>query len=77
MDLVAKVEEVGRWKCDKCGQTIVAAGHRSMKFKGTGAFSGRCPWDCGGWVNRGFRLIQSGEVQVYRADEWDQRALGQ
>lgn len=71
---MAEVEEVGRWQCEKCGHTIVAAGQRSLTFKGTGAFSGKCPWDCGGGVNRGFRLIRSGDVHVYRADEWDQRS---
>jgi hypothetical protein len=68
-------QEVGRWTCGKCGKVIVAAGVRSPRFKGSGAFAGHCPWDCGAWVNRSFRLIRSGDVQVYRAEEWDQQAL--
>jgi hypothetical protein len=67
--------EVGRWKCDKCGKTIVAAGPRSSHFKGVGAFTGHCPWECGAWVNRGFRWIQPGAVRAYRSDEWDARAF--
>jgi hypothetical protein len=68
--------EVGRWSCEKCGRTIVAAGHMTAKFKGVGAFTGQCPWDCGAWVNRGFRSIKPGEVRAYRADEWDGRPPG-
>ena len=68
-------QEVGRWRCDKCGQSVVAAGQRSATFKGTGAFTGPCPWDCGAWINRAFRLIKPGHVAAYRADEWDQRSL--
>jgi hypothetical protein len=68
-------QEVGRWKCEKCGRTIVAAGHRTLSFKGTGAYTGQCPWSCGAWVNRAFRSIRPGEVRAYRADEWDQRPL--
>ena len=48
----------------------------TAKFKGVGAFTGQCPWDCGAWVNRGFRSIKPGEVRAYRADEWNGRALG-
>jgi hypothetical protein len=65
--------EVGRWSCEKCGRTIVAAGRTTAKFRGVGAFTGQCPWDCGAWVNRGFRSIKPGEVRAYRADEWDGR----
>ena len=68
-------QEVGRWACEKCGRTIVAAGQRTKTFKGTGAFSGHCPWECGAWINRAFRLIKPGAVQAYRADEWDTRPL--
>lgn len=68
-------QEVGRWKCDKCGQSIVAVGQRSSAYKGTGAFSGSCPWECGAWINRAFRLIKPGEVRAVRADEWDARPL--
>ena len=46
-----------------------------MTFKGTGAFMGLCPWNCGAWVNRGFRHVQSGGVLAYRADEWAERGL--
>ena len=65
--------EVGRWKCEKCGRSIVAVGHRTPLFKGVGAFTGPCPWECGAWVNRGFRLIKPGGVRAHRADEWDAR----
>jgi hypothetical protein len=68
-------QEVGRWKCGKCGGTIVAAGPRTTKFKDRGAFTGQCPWECGAWVNRGFRRINPGDVRAYRADEWDTRAF--
>ena len=68
-------KEVGRWKCTKCGKPIVAAGRRVESFLGIGAFMGYCPWDCGAWINRGFRRIRPGEVKLYRADEWDQRLL--
>jgi len=70
-------QEVGRWACEKCGKTIVAAGPVARTFKGTGAFTGQCPWGCGAWVNRAFRSIRPGEVLAYRAEEWDQRALPQ
>ena len=69
------VREVGRWKCDKCGRMIVAAGPVTLQFRGVGAFTGPCPWDCGAWVNRGFRSIKPGQVLAYRADDWDQRAV--
>lgn len=67
-------QEVGRWKCDKCGGTIVASGQRSPSFKGSGGFSGPCPWDCGAYINRGFRSIKPGQVRVCRDEEWDQKA---
>jgi hypothetical protein len=66
-------EEVGRWACDKCARTIVACGRRTRAFKGTGAFIGPCPWGCGAWITRAFRLIKPGEVKAVRADEWDAR----
>jgi hypothetical protein len=69
-------KEVGRWRCDKCGSTIVAAGKVTATYKGVGAFSGTCPWECGAWINRGFRSVKPGAVRAYRADEWDQRSLG-
>lgn len=69
-------QEVGRWRCEKCGHLIVAAGPRTRAYKGTGAFTGRCPWECGAWINRAFRSIKPGQVQAYRADHWDQRPLG-
>jgi hypothetical protein len=68
-------QEVGRWACEKCGQTIVAAGQRNKKFVGFGAYTGPCPWDCGAWVNRAFRWIRPGQVQAYRSHEWDERRL--
>lgn len=68
-------KEVGRWSCSKCSQEIVAAGPRTEAFRGTGAFCGPCPWDCGAWINRGFRSIKPGQVGVYRAVEWDQRRV--
>jgi hypothetical protein len=68
-------QEVGRWSCSKCGNTIVAAGRRVMSFLGFGAFIGPCPWGCGAWINRAFRWIRPGQVNAYRADEWDRRAL--
>lgn len=67
--------EVGRWTCQRCGQTIVAAGQRERSFRGVGAYIGPCPWDCGAWINRGFRWIRPGQVKAYRAAEWDGRAL--
>lgn len=63
--------EVGRWKCEHCGNEIVAAGPRASAFLGVGSFSGACPWECGAWINRGFRLVRSGQVVVYRASDWD------
>jgi len=67
--------EVGRWVCQKCGGTIVAAGVRESSFRGIGAFMGPCPWDCGAWINRGFRWIRPGQVSAYRAEEWDGKAM--
>lgn len=64
--------EVGRFICDKCGQPIVAAGRRVDSYLGIGAFMGYCPWNCGAWINRGFRRIRPGEVKLFRADEWGQ-----
>lgn len=66
--------EVGRWACQRCGKTIVAAGQPAKSFLGIGAFMGPCPWDCGAWINRGFRGIRPGQVKAYRGDEWDSRA---
>jgi hypothetical protein len=68
--------EVGRWACQKCSNIIVAAGQLTLTFRGTGAFSGPCPWECGAWIDRGFRRIKPGRVQVYRAAEWDSRTSG-
>ncbi|HET7293408.1 MAG TPA: hypothetical protein VFM88_13365 [Vicinamibacteria bacterium] len=68
-------QEVGRWACGKCGGLIVAAGPRTKSFHGFGAFSGPCPWECGAWINRGFRWIRPGQVKAFRAQEWDQRDL--
>jgi hypothetical protein len=65
-------QEVGRWHCDKCGQTIAAVGARLKSFRGIGAYMGPCPWACGAWINRGFRWIRPGAVKVFRAQEWDQ-----
>ena len=64
-------EEVGRWRCERCGRTIVAAGHRSEAFHGIGAFIGDCPWACGAVVRLGFRGVRPGAVCVRRSDEWD------
>ena len=66
-------EEIGRWACVKCGHDVVAFGHRVNTFKGTGAFIGPCPWDCGAWITRAFRLVKPGKVTACRADEWDSR----
>lgn len=63
-------EEVGRWKCIKCGQEIVAVGQRAKEFKGIGAYQGPCPWGCGTWITRGFRQVKPGGVRVVRANEW-------
>ncbi len=65
-------QEVGRWRCDKCGETIVAAGQRLKSFRGIGAYIGPCPWNCGAWITRGFRWIRPGDVRVFRGVEWDQ-----
>lgn len=62
--------EVGRWACDKCGQTIVAVGTRDHSFRGTGAYMGPCPWGCGAWINRAFRSVRPGQVRAYRDEEW-------
>jgi hypothetical protein len=69
-------QEVGRWQCATCGGSIVAAGRRTPDFKGTGAFTGYCPWECGAWINRAFRSIRPGDVQAYKADDWDSRPVG-
>jgi hypothetical protein len=66
-------EEVGRWPCSKCGHDVVAVGQRTKAFKGTGAFMGSCPWGCGAWLTRAFRLIKPGRVKACRANEWDGR----
>jgi hypothetical protein len=66
--------ELGRWSCDKCGGSIVAAGTQAATFRGIGAFCGPCPFNCGAWINRGFRHVKPGDVRAYRADEWAQRA---
>jgi hypothetical protein len=66
-------QEVGRWACEKCRNTVVAAGRLSASFRGIGAFMGPCPWGCGAWINRGFRSIKPGDVGAYRAEEWDSR----
>jgi hypothetical protein len=65
--------EVGRFNCEKCGRPVVCAGTRTASFKGVGAYTGPCPWECGGWMNRGFRSIKPGQVRAFRADEWDAR----
>jgi hypothetical protein len=67
--------EVGRWPCEKCGKTVVAAGQRVESFPGIGAFMGACPWECGAWITRGFRSIRPGQVKAFRAQDWDQRAI--
>jgi hypothetical protein len=64
-------EEVGRWDCEKCGRVVVAAGQLKRSFSGFGAFSGPCPWECGAWISRSFRLIRPGAVKAFRADDWD------
>lgn len=53
----------------------MAAGPRAKSFPGFGAYIGPCPWDCGAWINRGFRWIRPGQVSAYRAEEWDGRAV--
>jgi len=70
-------EEVGRWTCSKCGRDIVAAGQRTLAYKGIGSLSAPCPWDCGAWINRSFRSIRSCDVRAYRAGDWDQHAREQ
>lgn len=70
------VQEVGRWNCEKCGKAVVAAGQYTKSFVGIGAFMGPCPWDCGAWINRGFRFIRPGQVRAFRAAEWDEREKG-
>jgi hypothetical protein len=64
------MEEVGRWPCDKCGKTCVAAGTKEARFRGIGAFAGACPWGCGARIHRSFRFIRPGAVKVYTADDW-------
>ncbi len=65
--------EVGRWACDKCGRTIVAAGPAAPGFHGVGAYIGPCPWGCGAWISRGFRRVRPGQVHAYRDEEWTRR----
>ena len=62
--------ELGRFECDKCHGVVVAAGQQAPSFRGIGAFCGPCPFNCGAWINRGFRHVKPGGVQAYRADEW-------
>jgi hypothetical protein len=66
-------QEVGRWPCPRCSKAIVAVGPRDKKFKGTGAFIGTCPWECGAWITRAFRQVKPGRVRACRADDWDGR----
>lgn len=66
-------QEVGRWACDKCGRMVVAFGPHAAGFRGIGAYMGPCPWDCGAWMNRGFRQVKPGQVRVLRGDEWDRK----
>ncbi len=61
--------EVGRWQCQKCGKTCVAAGVRVGSFRRNGAFVGPCPWECGAWISRGFRSVP-GVVSVYTSAQW-------
>ncbi len=68
------VKEVGRWTCEKCGRSVVAVGEQNRAFRGIGAYTGPCPWECGAWINRGFRFIKPGHVRAFRSDDWDQRA---
>ncbi len=68
-------QEVGRFTCTKCGKSVVAVGERSKAFKGIGAFMGPCPWECGAWITRGFRLVRPGQVRAHRASDWDERPL--
>lgn len=67
------VREIGRWTCDKCGGTCVAAGTRVGSCLRNGAFEGHCPWACGAWLRRGFRSVP-GAVSVYTSEEWHEFA---
>ena len=69
--------EVGRWSCEKCGNEIVAVGPRAGSFRGTGSYTGPCPFECGAWINRGFRLVRPGRISVYRAIDWDRAPAAQ
>jgi hypothetical protein len=69
--------EVGRWTCDKCGNEIVAVGPRAGAFRGHGSYMGPCPFECGAWINRGFRLVRPGSISVYRASDWDPERAAQ
>ena len=71
------LQEIGRWSCEKCGQTCVAVGQKTKAFRGVGAFIGACPWGCGAWISRCFRFIKPGAVKALRSDEWEQVSSGQ
>ena len=64
-------QELARWKCEKCGNEIVAAAPPPGSFRGNGGYSGPCPFECGAWINRVFRLARPGQVAVHRARDWD------
>jgi hypothetical protein len=72
-----EVHEVGRWRCDKCGKTCVAAGPKDRRIARIGIVVGAaCPWECGLRINRGFRFVKSTEVTLYTVEAWDRLSFG-
>ena len=72
-----QVQEVGRWRCEKCGKTCVAAGRKDRRIARIGMVVGAsCPWECGLRINRGFRFVHSWDVTLYTADAWDHLTFG-
>ncbi len=69
-------EDAGPWRCDKCGQTITAAGSRCGSSRGNGAYVGPCPWGCGSWITRGLRWMRPGKNMAFRDGERDRRVVG-
>lgn len=67
------VQEVGRWVCEKCGETCVAAGPKDRRIR-IGIVGGApCPWECGLRSNRGFRHVNATYVTLYTLEAWQQR----
>jgi hypothetical protein len=71
-----QVREVGRWRCEKCGKTCVAAGRKDRRLTRVGIVVGAaCPWECGLRINRGFRFVKSTDVTLFTIEAWDRLAF--